>query len=538
MTTSAIFNLVLKDERFDQMLTASELLRARLDTLARERKSKNLPTLEPPLVEIEKTHRLYMHSAYKPYVATASEYSKVQAAGDTSGALSVGSGTTVEFRFPTFGHFTSDMVVHFRIAAVGTTTPVIASGGGPLPPDASPFYRYCAWPGLRLIKKAEFTSDSVLIDDYERDEAVAHTKHFVGSDHMTGWARCHGQQEPKKATFFNQQGYTGVLEYCDGLQTPKYRHEAVDLIVPLQFDMCRDVSRALLNDVSRKSVRTITLSLAPLGEILQAMSQGANPTAGVFPYVDSGNASNPTNLPFNKLKFEATLYFNNLYVNPEIHDLFVARIKFQLWRGHRRMVAALTAPEGLILLNGLKWPVEYFMLTFRSRANVLDFDHWWLGGYAKPTVASEKLLVPAMIWNSGVAQAELVCRVAKPVSTLTTLMPPPAALRLMAHGTPIFDYMPAQFYSSYTPLRYMAGGGEKGAMVSPMDASQFLVPLCLYPGSAQPSGHYNLSAGRELYLEYKNSAISETNPAEIFVTMSALNFLVINSDSYQLKYSL
>ena len=62
--------------------------------------------------------------------------------------------------------------------------------------------------------------------------------------------------------------------------------------------------------------------------------------------------------------------------------------------------------------------------------------------------------------------------------------------------------------------------------------------FCLYPGRHNPSGYYNLSAGRELYLVYTAAAVSTLAPADLVVSMSALNFLMRKGDTVILRYAL
>jgi hypothetical protein len=77
--------------------------------------------------------------------------------------------------------------------------------------------------------------------------------------------------------------------------------------------------------------------------------------------------------------------------------------------------------------------------------------------------------------------------------------------------------------------------------VSPSDTSSFLVNFCLYPGKFNPSGYYNLSAGREMYINYSlkpAAADIEGGDAEMVISMSALNFLIRKGDKISLRYSL
>ena len=106
--------------------------------------------------------------------------------------------------------------------------------------------------------------------------------------------------------------------------------------------------------------------------------------------------------------------------------------------------------------------------------------------------------------------------------------------KLTAHGIDLYPSLPATFFNTYLPQRYFAGT----AVVSPRDTSAYLATFCLYPGQFNPSGYYNLSAGRELYLSYNAADVDTTTPAELVVSMSALNFLVRKGDKAHLRFAL
>ena len=135
-----------------------------------------------------------------------------------------------------------------------------------------------------------------------------------------------------------------------------------------------------------------------------------------------------------------------------------------------------------------------------------------------------------------------------PVFTAMAAQPPDAGLEcsladlaigVTAHGVEIFPFLPAGFYNAYLPIKYM----ENTLVVSPVDTSTFLVSFCLYPGKFNPSGYYNLSTGRELYINYamRDTAFARDYPpgkAEMVVSMAALNFLVRKGDQISLRFSL
>jgi hypothetical protein len=528
MSQGAIFKLVLRDERFDKFFTASDYLRQRLDAARAKRKAAGEENVQPTFVDIERSHILYIRAAYRPYVSVASEYVRVKASGD--GTASIGpAGGTLQFTFPIYGHFTSDMAVHLRFKAIG-------SAAAAEPTAAAPYLRYCALPGLRVFRKVELRSDQILVDEYGPDDAVAYSKFFVRADHRAGWDRCHGQQEAREAIYL-ANGFTGSMMYRDGPQTPKLYQESFDIIVPLQFWLGRDASHALLNDLIPNSQRTVTCELAPLKDIVQALVPGASnpgpPPAGgaVAP---AGLV--PADLPFSKLGIEADLYVNGLYVNPEIHDVFASRVGFSLIRVHRRQVNQLQSESDAFLLDQLKFPAEYLMVGIRSRRLADDFDRWWLMGSPRQRADANKLLVPAMVWNSTIGSGicQLVCREAVEVTTLESSVD---TIGVTAHGIEIFPQLPSLFYNAYMPVRY----AENTMVVSPIDTSAFLVNFCLYPGKFNPSGYYNLSAGREMYINYSlKPAASDivAGDSEMVISLSALNFLIRKGDKLSLRYSL
>lgn len=519
MSRGAIFKLVLRDERFDRFFQASDFLRARLDAVRARRRAAGEPNPEPTFADIERTHLLYVHAAYRPYVSVASEYTRVQPSGD--GTAWIGpSGGTLEFTFPTYGHFTSDIGLHLKFKAIGTP---VDERPIPDPTPERPLLNYCAYPGIRALKRVTLKSDAVIIDEYTADDVVAHSKFFVSSDQRTGWDRCHGQQSVDQVKCFIGVGeYTGVFHYCNGPQTLKYDHPDYSLFIPLQFWFCRDAAQALLNDLIPNSQRTITIELAPIDQIIQAQFYTQVLPGLNIPY--GYKMFHVTPLPFTRLAIEASLYVNNLYVNPEIYDIFASRIGFSLVHVHRQQVYRINTQAGRVLLDQLKFPTEYLMVGFRDRLpDAATFDTWWLMG-------DRQQHGPPFVVDSPGATLEAAVGVviSSPISSIVE------SLSVTAHGVEIFPQLPAVFYNAYMPIRY----GGNSLVKSPTDSGAFMVNFCLYPGKFTPSGYYNLSAGRELYIEYELKDTYADVPTDMVVSASALNFLIRKGDTCYLKYAL
>ena len=500
MTQSGVYKIILRDDRFDGLLRASDLLLQRLKEIREKRLAAHEPNPLATIADISKDHVMYVGTLYKPFVSVATEYVRVRPNGDATSFLNA-KGGSIRFVFPMYGHFISDMVLHVKISPVGSLT------------ATSPYYRYCAFPGIRLLKNVAFYSDETLIDDYTRDEAMTYSKFFIDTNHSLGWYRAVGQQTPQVASSFNPAGYTVLTTFADGAQTPATYQGLLDMWVPLQFDFCMDAARALPNDLITASQRVIKMDIAPITDMLFAYDINMNPII----------------LPVSQLQIDLNLYVNSLFVNPEIHEIIASRIGLSLIRVHRRQTAQTTLSKQSILLNQLKYPIEYIMFGFRDINNLNDPDQWYLMGTPFPVTSASQFLVPIAYWN-GVAN-QLAIRTAKNITSLENLVD--LGLSFTTQTVEIYKDKPLQFFSNYMPLRYMGYSGIR----SPTDANMGLISECLYPGNFQPSGYFPSSAGRELYLSYNSSLISPALTTEYLVFACTLNFLVRKGDKVLLRFS-
>lgn len=499
MAQSGIFRHVLQDERFDNIFTASKLLHERLSNIRQQRSNAGFSNPRATFAELSESHIMYLHAVYRPYVNSVSEYVCIHPSGDAASLSDTGG--NVEFTFPVYGHFTSDMVVRFRFNTIG--------------PSNGLLYRYCAYPGIRLLQKVAFRSDETLIDDYTSDDVIFTNQFQIPADRRVAWDRGMGQSQSKSALFYNSNAFSEERLYRDGLQTPKITHFAHELWIPLQFWMCGDASNALLNDLIPNSQRTILLELAPLSKIIQAIDES---TGFVVP------------LPIDEVGIQIELYVNNIFVSPDVHDLFASRMGFSLIRVHRRQKKMLTSSDGSVALDQLKFPAEYLFIGFRDLGHAYDFDQWHLFGQRQWRTPDDALSAALAFWNSSVSMYQIAAREGVAISSLEPII---RSMKLTAHGIDLWPQMSTEFFSSYAPQRYF----NQTALIAAADRCAYFLSFCLYPGLYNPSGYYNLSAGRELYLSYKGSNVSPKRPAELIVSMSALNFLVRRGDKVSLRYA-
>ena len=72
-----MFKIIANDGKADKLIMATELLNQRLKKVMCYRKSQGLdPT--PTLVDIERTHILYVNAHFKPFASIGYEYNKVR----------------------------------------------------------------------------------------------------------------------------------------------------------------------------------------------------------------------------------------------------------------------------------------------------------------------------------------------------------------------------------------------------------------------------------------------------------------------------
>lgn len=96
MATAGIFTLITNDGKQDRMLMATHLLNRRLrDIRCARAKDPSVADPTPTLMDIEKTHVLFMNAHFKPFAAIGYEYNKVK---PQSGSIQLGS--SAQFSIP------------------------------------------------------------------------------------------------------------------------------------------------------------------------------------------------------------------------------------------------------------------------------------------------------------------------------------------------------------------------------------------------------------------------------------------------------
>jgi hypothetical protein len=247
------------------------------------------------------------------------------------------------------------------------------------------------------------------------------------------------------------------------------------------------------------------------------------------------------------------LYINNIFMNPEVHDIYIKRIGFSLIRVYRTQKTQLTQSNADFLLSQLKWPVEHMYIGFKPTYNITNpvysgltvssgnpnaYRDWHKynvitdrevyslaqsGTLLATTNANPSLITP----NTAVMQTSLIPSERFVFTTQTRTVD---LMKIKAHGIDIYSFFEPSFYNRYLPWNY---GGYN--VITPSDDGALLVTFDLYPGTYQPSGHFNISRAREFYVEWQSSYISSSAPVELGVVARCLNFLLISDKQLYLS---
>lgn len=633
MSSGAVFKLIANDGKADRLILATDLLNKRIKDITCMRQKQGESNTSPTLVDIERTHILFVNAHFKPFAALGFEYNKVST---NTGVSSFGG--SIQFNIPQFGDFFCDMVVSLTLAQTAATV-----GSVPAFPDyigaddqstsstakvsakkdtangiytkytheyvdaagnvlavgsaASNYVRYAEFPGQRIFKTVKFDVNNNPLDMYTAEAVMFYQKFKVAPNKMIGWKRLVGQEVPVDAysdllSIHGASNYSSAIadlvdvngkpakaapisasvsarkqfQVVSGPQTPKAVQPALDLWVPLIF-WFRDPRLSIASVAIPYGARFITIDLEHQANLLFVApgnlflrltvertvsadtGRGTNAAIGVSdvkrevyltPALATGSTIDTTQAISN-----VALYINNIFMNPEIHDIYIRRIGFSLIRVHRLQTQPCSASASEFQLSNLKWPIESMFVGLRPDANVAASNlNQYRDWHNLTAIADQKIDVVArssadvmtddnVAWN---ADSEKHKVSSSQTLVETTYFPESTetidTLEIVAHGITLFSSYKAAFYRDYMPWTY--GGAN---LNTPEDKGALLVNFCLYPGTYQPSGHINTSRAREFFFKYTSNYCSSSNTCTFLVDATALNFLLISDGSAVLRYS-
>lgn len=507
MSLGGVFTLISNVGSQDKLLNATEKL---LDTIKKNsfNKLKELRNLfpgmsdrdllkkdtawMPELQSLEESHVVFVNSTFKPYIAIAHEYSKTVPRGGKA-AL----GSTFSFTFPIIGEFVNDAVMYVKLTGLSAIS-------------ALDKVRYVELLAHRLVQKVTFKIQNHELDSYTSDNYNAYYQFKLPIEKEKGYTREIGQEVPNLGYLTADPAVDEIREYRwfgDGPQTFKQIQPTVEMWIPILF-WFKDLQSALPNFLLPMQQTEIEVKFASESEIIAYADYGGGGLYNV-PYISN-----------------CLLYLNHIFLLPEIQKIFIAKYGFQLIRVHRNHTELLTENEKSVRLHSLKWPIECLYAAFRPQSNLLNSQMWHLN-----TVCTEVNVKEAVV--TGVATIQVNNAIFISQKNVVT------NLELKANDVVLYPSLPPSFYNDYVPYRY----GSK--LKTPKDLGWFMLNFNFYPGEQQPSGHFNCSRARELYLNYISALdpasglpyIRGANPVELIVIAECINFLLCKDGAAVLRFS-
>jgi hypothetical protein len=501
MSTGGTFKLITNNGIQDKILMATDTLSNRLKEIMFNKlidlqkkypnKTENeLKSMDgmwmPTLNEIEKTHVMFVNSKFKPFVALGLEYAKTSPQGND-----LRFGTNVVFTLPVFGNFINDCVVNVDISNFSAV-------------NIGDKVRWCEYVGHRLFKKVSFSVQNNPLDSYTSDDYNSYYQFKVPINKDTGYLRAIGQEIPYLGYLTADPTVDEYREYRwfgSGPQTFKQTQPKLSLWIPLLF-WFKDVQCALPNFVIPYGQTNINIELEELSKLVSYAA-----------YVGTGEYTKP-------IIEKMDLYSNNIFLQPDIFNIFINRFGFQLIRIHKQQDPSpeLIYPKGSIKLLSLKFPIETMYVGFKPKSNLSNSQLWW-----RNTVCSQNSIPEAVVTAGNIIQVNDAIYYEE--------IPPVKSLSIKAHGVTLFQDTEVPFYNSYLPYRYGS------TLKTPKDIGWFMMNFGLNPNDYQPSGYINVSRAREFFLEYTSSYISLANPTNLIVLADCINFLLIRDGSAILRFA-
>ena len=369
MSTGGLFKLLTNDGIQDKLLMATGYLSERLKLIERincqnEAKSSKNSYLKldrswvPTVNMISKTHTIFTNGSFKPFVACGFEYNKLNEAARF--------GTSTKFTMNQFGDFINDCILHVKLTGLRSISPLDR-------------VRYAAFLGHKLVTKVDFKINGNPLDSYNSNDYNAFYEFHVPPSKRDGWLRNVGQEIPNVAYLTADPTFDLHREYRwfgDGNQTFKQSHDEVELWIPLLF-WFRQVHNSLPIVAIPYGQTDVTVKFAEVAEVV-----------GFADYGGGGGYISP------KISI-CELYTNNIFLNPDVANIFMSKFGFSLIRVHNHHSTILSSSSQEVRLNELKWPTECLYVAFKPRINLTLSQYW----QSSATLVPKDIKVPVAAKN-------------------------------------------------------------------------------------------------------------------------------------------
>lgn len=479
----AWFQLLTNTE--NRLLTAQPLLKKRINLFRSHGK-------EPTLNDVNKTHKNFINATYKPYIATASDYSIVPPVSNNNTL-----GSPLSFNLDARGNFLNDIIFHCVIRAPDVHVEQ-AEGEGIM---TYPSVRWADYPGERLMKKTRHEFDHIVADQYTSEDIVFHRQFHIDDNKLSNWKRAVGQQIETDGYINDSSqkhtpGHRIYVKTSTGLQTPKdattwtatsngpNRPNDLEVFVPLLFWYNLDIAQSI---ISTGNINII-IDLAKQCDLFNFQSRGS-----------------PCNVHIGKATIvTAELIVNNILIDTYIYDIFYAKSSYRLIRNRRKYSYNVTRTRDKYAIpQSSKAMTETLYFGLRPDVNMQGESNLWN-------------------WHrfSNITPDILPFGELKDVSLFVEKIEPTLDMISVKIGASLlYPSLPLSFYQKYVHNNAAHATGS--------------VNFCVNPGDYQPSG----ITSSDITLDYSTVGISLDNPATLIISAIEINFLIYENYKYILRYT-
>jgi len=473
------------------------------------------------------------------------------------------------------------------------------------------YIQYAEFPMHRIVKSVKFQVNSTDIDNYTTETDSFFLLFQLLPNKRANYYKCVGQELPVdgytsslitddtigQGVFGGTTPNSSTTSYISGrkqvsvvsgYQTPQYVQPAFNGFYPNKFDHCNGIRCAIPVLAMPNAERAFLYTLCDITELLYAycpvflrqtsttwtFSQATNSTPAIdkisstatLSQLDSAllNGTLQGNSTANMQSI--TMYINNVFVDPSIHDIYLERIGFSLTRVHRTQALQMNTSTLEQTLSQFKWPIEFFFVGLRpssSNGAALSQRNWWRFSYVQnktgftyantythtlSTAATVTVQAPgsAVVATGLPVGTILPTQVAIPQSfnapcemiSWDYRVPSIDTMQVSLQTIILFDTYNAKFYNAYLP--YIFGGFS---ISGTEDNSALFCTFCFTPNDGgSPSGHVNTSRSREFTINISSSVVGSGQSGSdatgtVYCISNVINFWLISSGNLFLRFS-
>jgi hypothetical protein len=470
------------------------------------------------LEELIKSYNVYGYKPHRYSVPIFNYYTKT-----TPNSSNVSFGNPINFMLNNTDQFIADIVLNIKIDQIGDSSLT----GPALSRVNKPQYHYCDYPGVRLCKNSQFEIDGILQEEYDPKSVMIHREFDIPVDYTKAWDTCHGQEQPVDGFVYMQDSQAKIKQsILNGPQTPKTYQPPLDLWIKGDFFFNSFDNPLPVGGVYTKS-RSVTYNLENLSNILFVKLGDASYGYGT-PEAIAAAARLGITLPPAPRILSASLYINNISMDPDIYTVYIRQIGYIIYRLHNSYKTQLSNSSGAQLLDHLRYATESIRFGLQPITNKNVLDAW----YKFSDVTQHIIPIPVYLSdpNNGPPILSIAnVRYRTPVSIVDN-----CGFYVRGQDNRLYDLTSPIFYSSYlqTRLKMLYSPDDPGLMAITFNRVKD-------DDAQETNGYLDLTQMRELYFNWNSSYINVNNPVELFICTKSINIMEINVDDitgYRLKF--